>query len=97
MRSALLVAAVLMSACTTSTTDPVVHGDTPGHMCTTANTEQFIGREGTSETGAEIMKETHSAVLRWSPPGYMLTMDYRADRVTIWLGADRKITQIKCG
>jgi hypothetical protein len=27
----------------------------------------------------------------------MLTMDYREDRVTIWLDPARKITRIRCG
>jgi len=27
----------------------------------------------------------------------MLTMDYREDRVTIWLDAGSKITRIRCG
>jgi hypothetical protein len=36
-------------------------------------------------------------VLRWAPPGIMLTMDFRADRVTVWLDAADKITKIRCG
>jgi len=27
----------------------------------------------------------------------MLTMDFRADRVTVWLDAANKITKIRCG
>jgi hypothetical protein len=27
----------------------------------------------------------------------MLTMDYREDRVTVHLGPDYKVTEIKCG
>jgi peptidase inhibitor I78 family protein len=74
-----------------------IHGVTPGHKCQTARTSQFIGKEGTSETGAAIKRVSHAAVLRWAPPGYMLTMDYREDRVTVYLGPDRKITKINCG
>lgn len=74
-----------------------IHGVTPGHKCRTGQTSQFIGREGTSETGAAIKRASRAAVLRWAPPGYMLTMDYREDRVTVYLGADRKITKINCG
>jgi hypothetical protein len=47
--------------------------------------------------GAMIKKFTHAAVLRWAPPGIMLTMDYRADRVTIYVDASRTITKITCG
>jgi hypothetical protein len=75
----------------------MVHGETPGHTCQTEGTDQFIGQPGTSETGAAILKSSHAVVLRWAPLGYMLTMDFSADRVTVYLGAEYKITQIKCG
>jgi hypothetical protein len=43
------------------------------------------------------MRASHAAVLRWAPPGSMLTMDYREDRVTVHLDAAGKVTEIKCG
>ena len=97
MRKLLLIAPVALTACATAPAEPVVHGETPGHTCTADNTDQFVGQGGTSESGAAILRATHAAVLRWAPPGYMLTMDFRADRVTITLGPDYKITKINCG
>jgi Peptidase inhibitor I78 family len=94
MRSAWLPIAVLVGGCTTA---PAVHGKTPGHTCNAEGTDHFIGQPGTSETGAAIMQATHAAVLRWAPPGYMLTMDFRADRVTVRLGPDGRVTAINCG
>jgi hypothetical protein len=44
-----------------------------------------------------VKHASHAAVLRWAPPGVMLTMDYREDRVTVWLDPANTITQIKCG
>jgi hypothetical protein len=90
-----LPAAMLLAGCAAS--EPVIHGDTPGHVCVAEGTETFIGEPATADTGAKIMKATRAAVLRWAPPGVMLTMDYRADRVTVRLGPDRKITAINCG
>ena len=95
MRSGLLLAVLLLVGC--ATTRPIVHGDTPGHTCVTESTDNFIGEEGTSATGAAIMRATNAAVLRWAPPGYMMTMDFRADRVTVRLGPDGKVTAISCG
>jgi len=95
MRSAILLALGVLGACTTAR--PMVHGETPGHTCNAAGAENFIGQSGNSETGAAIMRATHAAVLRWAPPGYMLTMDYRADRVTVRLDEARKILSINCG
>ena len=88
---------VLAGACSTAPAEPPIHGVTPGHKCEAAGTDQFIGRVGDSTNGAAIMRTSHAAVLRWAPPGVMLTMDYREDRVTVHVGADGKITAIKCG
>lgn len=91
------IAAALLAACSTAPADPPVHGVTPGHQCTTEGAAQFIGRTVNSETGSAIMSATHAAVLRWAPPGTMLTMDYRQDRVTVHLDARMTVTDIKCG
>ena len=97
MRNLFLTAAILCVACSTVPANPPIHGVTPGHKCETAGTDQFIGQQGTSETGAAILRVSHAAVLRWAPPGVMLTMDFREDRVTVHLDAAGKVTEIKCG
>ena len=106
MRKIFLGAPALLAACSTAPATPIkdglpqpipVHGVTPGHKCDAAGTERFIGQAGTSETGAAIMRATRAAVLRWAPPGYMLTMDYSESRVTVHLGRDYRVTEIKCG
>jgi hypothetical protein len=81
----------------TATEPAPVHGVTPGHKCMAQGTDAFIGQTASDETGSAILKASNAAVLRWAPPGVMLTMDYREDRVTIWLDAARKITKIRCG
>lgn len=91
-----LLLALLLASCTTPATSPI-HGDTPGHQCDATGTDRFIGQAGSSDTGASILHATHAAMLRWAPPGVMLTMDFRADRVTVRLGPDGKITAINCG
>ena len=94
----LILSAGLLAACSTApAADIPVHGVTPGHTCTTADTDRFIGQTRGDALGAAIQRVSNAAVLRWAPPGVMLTMDYRADRVTVRLGPDGKVTQIKCG
>jgi hypothetical protein len=97
MRNLLLLAGTMLGACSIAPAATPIHGVTPGHKCQAEGTDQFIGQAGTSETGAAIMKASHAAVLRWAPPGYMLTMDFREDRVTVHLDAANKVTEIKCG
>jgi hypothetical protein len=95
MRRLVLVSALLLAACAAA--QPPVHGVTPGASCESSRTARFVGQPATSDAGAAILRETHAAVLRWAPPGVMLTMDYREDRVTVWVDPAGKITQIRCG
>jgi len=110
MRRIAIVGATFLSACSVNPTptqaEPVsggppqsipIHGVTPGHKCDATGSDKYIGQSGTGETGAAIQQATNAAVLRWAPPNTMLTMDYREDRVTIWLDAANKITKIRCG
>lgn len=97
MRKVLGLVPILLCACSTLPADPPVHGVTPGYKCEAEGMSRFIGKAGSGETGAAIKRASHAAVLRWAPPGVMLTMDYREDRVTVYLGPDKKVTQIKCG
>jgi len=97
MRKLLLLAPALLAACVTTSEQPPVHGLVPGQVCDATGTEHFIGQDATSDTGVAIMRATHSRVLRWAPPGTMLTMDYSPSRVTVRLGPDRKVTAINCG
>ena len=97
MRSAFALVPLILCACSTAPARPVVHGDTPGHTCKTEGTDQFLGQTRSDAVGAAIKRVSNAAVLRWAPPGVMLTMDYRADRVTVWLDSANKITKLRCG
>ena len=97
MRKIALLGPALLAACATAPAATPVHGVTPGHKCDATGTDRFIGQTGTRVTGAAIKRATHAAVLRWAPPGVMLTMDFREDRVTVYVGPDKKVTKINCG
>jgi len=103
MRKVLPAFPLLLAACSTAPAqspaqaETPVHGETPGHTCKTEGTDQFVGQTRSDAVAAEIKRVSNAAVLRWAPPGVMLTMDYRADRVTVWLDAANKITKLRCG
>jgi hypothetical protein len=97
MRKITLLAPALLAACATAPAATPVHGVTPGRKCDATGTDRFVGQTGTRVTGAAIKRATNAAVLRWAPPGVMLTMDFREDRVTVYLGLDNKVTKINCG
>ena len=97
MRKSVMIVPALLAACSTAPAQTPVHGETPGHTCKTEGTDQFVGQTRSDEIAAEIKRVSNAAVLRWAPPGVMLTMDYRADRVTVWLDGGNTITKIRCG
>ena len=68
-----------------------------GAVCNAGAADGFIGQMRTGETGAAILRATHARVLRWAPPGVMLTMDFSPTRVTVRLGPDGRITEVNCG
>lgn len=93
-----LLAASLASAAGADQVQTIpIRGVTPNHTCRTAGTDKFIGKRRSATMGDLIKDVTRAAVLRWAPPGTMLTMDYRADRVTVYLDTRRRITKLNCG
>lgn len=97
MRKALVLVPIMLAACATAPAETPVHGAVSGKICNAAGTDRFIGQPGNVETGTEILRATNSATLRWAPPGYMLTMDFSASRVTVKLDSSYRITGITCG
>ena len=103
MRNIAPLLPLLLAACATApVAAPIpaptpIHGETPGHECTGNATDQFIGQSVSRSLGDAVLRATHAAILRWGPPGVMLTMDHRADRVTVWYGPDKKVAKVHCG
>src|SRR3954454_25337440 len=97
MRKVVALFPALLAACSTAPAQPLVHGETPGHTCAADGLDQFIGQTRSDKVGKEIERVSKAAVLRWAPPNVMLTMDYRADRVTVFLDESNNITKLRCG
>ena len=54
----------------------------------------FAGRQATAEVGKEILRVSGARALRWVRPGMMVTMEFREDRVTVWLIASPNIERV---
>ena len=87
--------ALLLAACATNPA-PVPGSITRGN-CVMGPGQAYLGQVANAETGTAILAQTQSNVIRWAPPNTMMTMEFRADRVTVHYGADGKITQVSCG
>ena len=90
---------LLVAACSTMATEdqqPPAHGATPGHVCRSEGLDAFVGREPTAAVGSEILARSGAKVLRWLTPGMVVTMEFRSDRVNVYIGANNRIERIVC-
>ena len=95
MRNAALLAALALSACAASA-PPAGVPSGPG-ACRPDGLGAFAGQPATQEAGGEIQRVSGARTLRWVAHGMAVTMDYRHDRVTVWLTADNRIERANCG
>ncbi|HMP55310.1 MAG TPA: I78 family peptidase inhibitor [Novosphingobium sp.] len=65
--------------------------------CKADGAQGFVGRAATADLGAELLRATGARTLRWVPPRTAVTMDYRADRLTVSYDDNRIIERISCG
>jgi Peptidase inhibitor I78 family. len=56
-----------------------------------------VGQDATPEIGGTLMRQSGARVLRWVPKGSMITMDFSADRLTVYLNSNNKIEKLSCG
>ena len=98
-RPFIAIAALSLTACATA---PAPHGAAPievppaGGTCSDANIQQYVGRERSAALEAEMLRASGAAIVRWVPVGTMITMEFRADRLTVYLDAANRIERIGC-
>ncbi|MGB3167300.1 MAG: I78 family peptidase inhibitor [Alteraurantiacibacter sp.] len=99
-----LVALPLFAACAHSHGPGVDHTHDGGELVaapvSTCNADAAQGQTGaraTAEAGATMLAASGARQLRWAPPRSAMTMDYRADRLTVHYDDSFTITRIQCG
>jgi hypothetical protein len=100
MHKLLLLGTGLLSACATQAPPPPdqipVRGQA-GSLCRPGDYAQFRNQVATAAVGAELQRASGAQVIRWVPPGTVVTMDYREDRMTVKLDAQNRILSASCG
>lgn len=99
MRTAAVIAMLLplMVGCTAMGEDaPSPPAMTEG-PCRNEGLDRFIGQTATADLGAELVKVSGARTLRWGAPGMAMTMDFRADRLTVSYDEKMAITSARCG
>ena len=97
MRRFAPLAYLLLNACSSALAEPPPHGETAGRECQRAGLQHFLGQPATDNIGAQILRVSQAAALRWVRPGRMVTMEYRANRVTVHLNSKNRIERATCG
>ena len=96
MRNLFALGLVALAACTSiRPADPSSPAATD--PCLPANLDTFTGQAATGELGARMLNSTGKTALRWVQAGMMVTMDYREDRLTVFLTAANKVERASCG
>lgn len=68
-----------------------------GEPCDPAIFADYIGRQATQELAAEMMSLAGAELMRWINPDSVVTMDFRPNRLNIYLDAEGKIERANCG
>lgn len=93
MRKLVVLVPLVAAACSTVPTA----GSTLAGSCSNEGLSAFAGQDATANIGAEIMRKSGAHVLRWVPKGSVVTMEFSADRMTIYLDANNEIERVSCG
>jgi hypothetical protein len=96
-RIAVVAFAVSASACAAVPPDV---DEVPVHgvgKCDAARAQSLVGQQASSALGADALRTTGAAGLRWIPPGAAVTMDYREDRLNIELDRNNRVSALRCG
>lgn len=96
MRTALPLTLLVMAGCAATTPDAAPATAGPA-KCELEPLKPMIGQITSDATAAEALKLSGARTIRWKPPGAMVTMDYRPDRLNISLDAQNRITAFDCG
>ena len=98
MRKLLFLTPAFFAGCAASPATPLVPvAGESGYVCRNDALGGYAGQSATQALGADILRVSGAKVLRWIEPGMMVTMDFREDRVSVWLAAGNKIERVSCG
>lgn len=88
-----IAAGAAVAGCAATSEEPRVRG---AGECKADAAQSLIGQKATADVGSELLRRTGARVIRWVPPRTAVTMDFRADRLTVSYDDDMVITTISC-
>lgn len=95
IRFALPLMAIATVACAQKA--PPVPATPVASACGAEQFKHYVGRVRTREVAAAIERDAKGRTMRWISPGTVVTMDYREDRLNVYLAENRVIQRFRCG
>ena len=92
-----LMALPLVACAGTNDAGPDTPPATAEGPCRNDGLDSFVGQKASAESGAALLKASGAKTLRWGGPGMAMTMDFRADRLTVSYDEAMTITSARCG
>lgn len=97
MRIAISAFGILaLAACTVAQSDATADAG-PAGTCRNEALAQFNGQAASQELGARMLAASGARAIRWVAKGMMVTMEFRADRITVYLDASNRVERASCG
>lgn len=92
MRKYLLLSLIpLATACTSMAPPP-----TAPVTCSPESLARYNGQVANDALAARMKRETGKTVIRWVRPGMAVTMDFREDRLTVYLNDANRVERTSC-
>ena len=76
--------------------EPPVMGE-PLETCRRDSLPSFTGQPATQELGERMLAASGARALRWVGDGMAVTMDFRGDRLTVYLDRNNRVERANCG
>ena len=89
MRHVLFLPLLALAACASVPATPIVAQ--PGGSCRNEALASFVGQPATQALGSQMLAASGARVLRWVAKGMVVTMEFRADRLTVYLDAANRV------
>ena len=98
MRYIILLPALSLAACATTPASPLIAEPAePAATCRREALASFVGQPASEALGARMLSASKATKLRWVAKGMLVTMDYRGDRLTVYLDAANRVERANCG
>jgi len=97
MRTTAFLPLVLLAACAGAGGQGPSAPQPMEGACRNEGLDRFVGQTASAELGAQLLAASGARTMRWGAPGMAMTMDFRADRLTVSYDERMTITSARCG